>query len=89
MKKRLRFTRQTQLADIVGPPPKTNIWQVRNVQSGVDLGLVRWFGRWRQYAFFPDAELVFEKSCLRRIAEFCEHATDRHRRRARSERREG
>ena len=34
MKKRLRFIKAVQLADIVGPtPPKTKIWKVRNTQE--------------------------------------------------------
>lgn len=87
MNKRLRFIKAVQLADIVGPPPKTKIWTVRNTVARVNLGDVRWFGRWRQYAFFPGAELVFEKTCMRTIADFCERATRTHIRRARSERR--
>lgn len=78
MAKRLRFIRAVQLADIIGPVPKTRIWRVRNMQSRIDLGRIRWFGRWRQYSFFPDDELVFEKTCLRTIADFCERATKRH-----------
>jgi hypothetical protein len=87
MNKRLRFIRAIQLADIVGPPPKTKIWRVRNALTRIDLGDVRWFGRWRQYSFFPNAELVFEKTCMRTIADFCERQTRTHLRRARSERR--
>jgi hypothetical protein len=43
--------------------------------GGVDLGLVKWFGRWYTYAFFPKADTVFERTCLRDIAEFCETET--------------
>lgn len=76
--KRLRFVRATQLGDIIGPEPKTKIWKVRNIESRVALGKIRWFGRWRQYAFFPEEDLVFEKTCLRTIADFCERNTRRH-----------
>ena len=77
--KRLRFVKQTQLADIVDrQPPKTKIWMVRNMEARLSLGKVRWFGRWRQYAFFPEPELVFEKTCLRTIADFCERNTRSH-----------
>lgn len=78
MVKRLRFIREVLLADIVGPPPRTRVWRVRNVQAKVDLGMIRWLGRWRQYSFHPDAELVFEKTCLRTIADFCERQTRSH-----------
>jgi len=86
MKKRLQFIRKTTLAEIVERNPKTKAWRVRNMQAGVDLGIVRWFGRWRQYAFFPDEELVFEKTCLRTIADFTERQTRTHYARLRRER---
>lgn len=76
--KRLRFVRAVQLGDIIGPPPKTKVWKVRNTEARVTLGRIRWFGRWRQYAFFPDLDLVFEKMCLRTIADFCERNTRGH-----------
>jgi len=50
---------------------KTKVWKVRS--SGDDfLGEVRWFGRWRRYAFHPDPFTIFEQECLREIADFCE-----------------
>lgn len=77
--KRLRFIKQHSLADIIGgPQPKTRVWEVRNTAARVGLGYVRWFGRWRQYSFNPEAELVFEKTCLRAIADFCERKTREH-----------
>jgi hypothetical protein len=36
------------------------------------LGEVKWFGRWRQYAFFPEPETVFEKHCMKDITNFLE-----------------
>lgn len=78
-KKRLRFVKQTSLADIIGGPQrKTRVWQVRNTAARVGLGYIRWFGAWRQYAFDPDDGLSFEKTCLRTIAEFCESKTRAH-----------
>ena len=37
---------------------------------GMCLGEIRWFGRWRQYTFFPYPDSVFNNECLRDIAEF-------------------
>lgn len=78
--KRLKFTRLTRLSDIVEQPNKlrTKVWRVRNIQNKVDLGKIRWFGAWRQYSFEPDSDLVFEKTCLQTIADFCERNTRRH-----------
>lgn len=77
--KRLKFIKRVQLADIVDrEPPKTKVWTVRNMEARVNLGAIRWLGRWRQYAFFPESELVFEKTCLKTIADFCERNTRNH-----------
>jgi len=48
---------------------------------GASLGEVRWFGRWRCYAFYPFAGTIYERKCLRDIADFCEKETQRHRER--------
>ncbi len=39
------------------------------------IGLVEWFTRWRCYSFFPVAETIFERRCLRDIADFLEAET--------------
>lgn len=39
------------------------VWSIR----GPRLGAIQWFGRWRQYAFFPEAETVFNRGCLQDI----------------------
>lgn len=60
---------------------KTKVFDVLEGRVGVDvaltskLGEVRWFSHWRCYAFFPSPACIFEKTCLRDIAEFCESQT--------------
>ena len=61
------------------PKPKTRVWTVLAVDGNVPLGEVKWFGRWRGYAFFPGPELVFERTCLRDIADFIEKQNADHR----------
>lgn len=61
---------------------KTLVWEVQT-NDGEDtlLGHVKWYGPWRQYSFFTDSpftDLVFEKQCLRDIANFCEEQTKAH-----------
>lgn len=64
---------------------KTSHWRViSKVDKGhiaILLGDVRWFGRWRKYAFFPNSgnNLVFEETCLTDIADFIQLATKLHR----------
>jgi hypothetical protein len=36
------------------------------------LGEIKWFGRWRTYAFFPEPDTVFEKQCMKDITNFIE-----------------
>ena len=62
---------------------KTSIWAVHSTKDAgyVLLGLVKWFGRWRKYAFFPEPLLVFEQDCLRDLADFCQQRSKEHRQR--------
>jgi hypothetical protein len=32
------------------------------------LGEIKWFGRWRQYAFFPEAGTVWNTDCLAEVS---------------------
>lgn len=49
---------------------KTGIYTVYSRDNV--LGVVRWFGRWRQYAFFPKSDTLYSRGCLRDIADFVE-----------------
>lgn len=57
---------------------KTKIWSVLTRDGGLFIGEIRWYSRWRQYAFMPDYKTVYEKQCLRDIALFCETETAKH-----------
>lgn len=61
------------------PSGKTQIWRVRTKGGGMLLGEVRWFGRWRCYAFYPSSGTIYERTCLRDLAAFCEAETQKHR----------
>ena len=60
MSKYLEFT-------IVGLNPKTMILSVESKRGQYLLGWIKWFGRWRQYAFFPEPKTVFNVECLNDI----------------------
>ncbi len=62
----------------VGDTGKTKVWAVISKEGGFELGKVKWFGRWRCYAFFP-TDSIFEPKCLREIADFIESRTQEHR----------
>lgn len=46
---------------------KTQLWAVVSSRSGYVLGWVKWFGRWRQYAFFPEFNTIWNPTCLRLV----------------------
>lgn len=50
--------------------PKTRIYEVLSISSGFRLGLIKWYGSWRQYTFFPEQGTVFSSSCLLEIQNF-------------------
>jgi len=68
------YIRMVQIRDT----GKTLVWSVEAKEGGAKLGEVRWFGRWRGYAFFP-LDAIFEHKCLRDIADFVEMQTKAHR----------
>lgn len=55
------------------PTKKTKTFIVRNKDNGCEIGMVKWFGAFRQYSFFPNNETVYEKTCLNDISKFMEN----------------
>lgn len=48
---------------------KTKKIYVISASSNVVLGEIKWFGRWRQYAFFPSEETIWNPECLDTVNE--------------------
>lgn len=55
---------------LVARKPKTNVWEVLNRSSRDPLGVIAWYGPWRQYVLMPAPDVVFNKGCLERIIQF-------------------
>jgi len=53
---------------IVERKPKTVVMQVNNKQK-IDLGIIKWYGPWRQYIWIPVANTQFNNGCLQDITE--------------------
>jgi hypothetical protein len=53
---------------------RTLIWHVET-KTGHFLGDISWHAPWRCYAFEPMPGTVWERKCLRDIADFCERET--------------
>jgi len=49
---------------------KTDIWHICTKDLKEKLGEIKWFGRWRTYAFFPYQDTIYEDDCLIDIANF-------------------
>ena len=37
------------------------VWSKKNANR---LGIIKWYGPWRQYAFFPENDTLFNVDCL-------------------------
>jgi hypothetical protein len=58
---------------------KTCIWNVcPTIGNAAALGQVRWYGPWRRYVFYPNANTLYDYACLQDIAEFCHTNTRSH-----------
>jgi hypothetical protein len=69
--------------------PKTQVWDVLSKESHYWLAQIRWFPRWRKYAWSSTCEvkgqhsrivsdIVFEETCTYEIANFCKWLTTKH-----------
>ena len=63
MSKYIRFETYAQ-------KPKTKLYGVVNIKSGFRIGIIKWYGAWRQYCFYPDEETIFNTDCMEYIIEF-------------------
>ena len=59
---------------LIKPDARTRKYQVLSRRSNAWLGEVRWYAQWRQYTFFP-VNSIFDRHCLREVADFCETKT--------------
>jgi hypothetical protein len=49
------------------PGRKTPVVGVYSARSGEMLGRIAWFGRWRQFAFFPEPGTAWNPECLEAV----------------------
>lgn len=62
----MNIIKETQYLRFVEFPKreKTRIIAVMNIHHEQIIGMIKWFGRWRQYCFFPSSETVWNINCL-------------------------
>lgn len=58
---------------------KTEVYDVMSALQGVCLGEIKWFGRWRQYSFYPTPETIWNPECLDAISAFIRDLMDKRR----------
>lgn len=54
--------------DKIGWTGKTEILNVLSKSQGTVLGQIKWFGRWRQYCFYPSPNTIFNPECMNDIS---------------------
>ena len=57
-----------RFVEVPAPERKTRVVQVYAKISGAHLGTIQWFGRWRQYAFWPMPNTIFNTDCMTAIS---------------------
>jgi len=50
--------------------PRTTVWEVYNRKHRCRVGVVKWYGGFRKYCFFPESEILLDMECMRLIADF-------------------
>ena len=59
--------------ELWGDTGKTQLWRVINKSGCYQLGLITWFGSWRQYVFQPVENTEYNNTCLITITNFINH----------------
>lgn len=62
---------------------KTKVWAVMTIDGRECLGRIGWYSPWRRYCFVrmaSEMQLILEQDCLRKIADFIEAETVKHKR---------
>jgi hypothetical protein len=52
------------------PRKRTRDYLVSEKKTGGQLGVIRWYGPWRGYCFFPSWDVVFDGGCLTQIVDW-------------------
>lgn len=61
------MSKYLEFHSLIKEKPKTKVIGIWSKKNGDGLGIIKWFGRWRQYAFFPENGTIFNVECLNDI----------------------
>ena len=57
----------------------TNMYHVINKRTHACLGVIRWYGAWRQYCFYPTENVIFSSGCMLDVCDFIKGLMHDHR----------
>lgn len=49
---------------------KTPMYHIWSKTSLSDIGIIKWYGAWRKFCFFPIEDTIWDSKCLSNIIEF-------------------
>lgn len=55
---------------LIEEKPKTKVYAIINKKHNFQIGIIKWYARWRQYCFYPDNETIWNSDCLNTIRVF-------------------
>ena len=55
---------------LIEEKPRTQVYSVVAKMNGDILGVIKWYGAWRKYAFCPSYSTLFNTTCLNDITKF-------------------
>ena len=53
-------------------------WDILNKRSGISLGTVAWYAKWKRYVFEAEEGCIFDAQCHRDIADFLDRVNAEH-----------
>lgn len=56
--------------------PRTQVWGIYSKSQNIRLGIIKWWGPWRQYTFLPDDRTLYSSGCLSDIIAFIRKLMD-------------
>jgi len=68
--KKIKSMKYIKFVELYSGKRKTKIVRIENISSGNCLGIIKWYGNWRQYCFFPDGNTVWSKGCLDEVNKY-------------------
>jgi hypothetical protein len=65
----IKETKYLRFIDVEAFRQKTKIISIVNIHHDEVIGEIKWFGRWRQYCFYPSDNTIWNTGCLEDVYE--------------------